>query len=274
MNVSVCTISFRHMLLSFADIAQYVHEQQFQAIELWGVHAKSLSQGGAAVIEHCLSLLKLYHIEISMISDYIDVSPQVDRNASILKCDELIALAHQFGTNKIRTFAGKAASQSVNSHEREMIVNHLQIIGNRCAAAGIMLLIETHPYTLADHTESTLQLMKEVRHDAVKVNLDFLHLWEAGDDPLASYGQLQNWVENFHLKNITSLDNCKVFDSNNVYAPSGSRYGIVPLSDGQVDYTSILRAIHKSGKNASLEWFGDDPLRYLAQDRQWIQHIV
>ncbi|TVX92757.1 sugar phosphate isomerase/epimerase family protein [Paenibacillus agilis] len=274
MNVSVCTISFRHMLLSFADIAQFVHEQRFQAIELWGVHAKSLSQGGAAVIEHCRYLLKLYQIEISMISDYIDVSPQADMKSSILKCDELIALAQQFGTNKIRTFAGKAPSQSVNKHEREMVVNHLRVIGERCAAAGIMLLIETHPNTIADNTESTLLLMKEVNHEAVKVNLDFLHLWEAGDDPLASYGQLHNWVENFHLKNITSLENCTVFDSNNVYAPSGSRSGIVPLSDGQVDYASIIKAIHKSGKNASLEWFGDDPLRYLAQERQWIQQLV
>ena len=43
MNVAVCTISFRHQLISIDELASWAQAQRFQGIELWGVHARNLA---------------------------------------------------------------------------------------------------------------------------------------------------------------------------------------------------------------------------------------
>ena len=43
MKVSLCTITFRHHLLSIEDIANWARCNGFQGIELWGAHARNLA---------------------------------------------------------------------------------------------------------------------------------------------------------------------------------------------------------------------------------------
>ena len=40
MKYSLCTISFRHQLISFTDIVQFAYENGFEGIELWGLMHK------------------------------------------------------------------------------------------------------------------------------------------------------------------------------------------------------------------------------------------
>ena len=42
MQLSICTISFRHHLVSLENIAEWARCHDFQGIELWGVHAQGL----------------------------------------------------------------------------------------------------------------------------------------------------------------------------------------------------------------------------------------
>lgn len=42
MKYSLCTISFRHQLISFTDIVQFAYKNGFEGIELWGIHAQNL----------------------------------------------------------------------------------------------------------------------------------------------------------------------------------------------------------------------------------------
>ena len=42
------------------------------------------------------------------------------------------------------------------------------------------VLLETHPNTLTDTLPSTIELLEEVNHPNLKINLDFLHIWESG----------------------------------------------------------------------------------------------
>ncbi|MNR65718.1 3-dehydroshikimate dehydratase [compost metagenome] len=46
---------------------------------------------------------------------------------------------------------------------------------------------------------------------------------------------------------------------------------MVSLGNGAVNYRPIIDRISQSGKFASLEWFGADPMRVLKEDIGWLQ---
>ncbi|MDQ1914162.1 sugar phosphate isomerase/epimerase family protein [Paenibacillus sp. GD4] len=262
---SLCTISFRHALISFDQILQYADRHGFDGVELWGVHARQLYE------QRQQERLSLGRLHVSMISDYLDIGSDADMAATITRCCELLKVAEWADAKHIRTFAGRKPSKLVNTKELECIVGQLRILGDLCLAQGVTLLVETHPGTLADDTQFSLQLMQMVDHEAVGLNLDFLHLWEAGDQPVESYRQLEPWVGHFHFKNVATRSYCHVFEPQEVYSPSGKREGMAALGDGAVNYREILRHVGQSGKFASLEWFGASPFTRLSTDLQWLR---
>ncbi|CAM4172415.1 3-dehydroshikimate dehydratase [Bacillus manliponensis] len=266
MKYSLCTISFRHQLISFTDIVRFAHANGFEGIELWGVHAHNLYEQDRQTTEEQLQVLRNYGMKITMISDYLDISLAADFEKTIEKANRLVKLAKWFGTDKIRTFSGQKPSFSVTKEEREEYVKRLRFLCELFAQHNIGLLLETHPNTLTDCLHSTLQVLEEVDHPALKINLDFLHIWESGADPVDSFQQLKPWVEHYHLKNISSERFLHVFEPNNVYASAGTREGMVPLFEGVVDYEKILREIQETEHFGSLEWFGNDALHVLRED--------
>ncbi|MCM3747836.1 sugar phosphate isomerase/epimerase [Paenibacillus pasadenensis] len=267
LKCSLCTISFRHTLVSFEQLVEFAHSNGFDGLELWGAHASHLYKMRKGSEKAHLDSAGL---TVSMISDYLDVGDGVNFANTIAKCKDLLVVADWLGTNKIRTFAGTRGSKDVGAVEFETMVRQLRILGDLCMDQGIELLVETHPGTLADHAKAAQRLMLEVNHEAVKLNMDFLHIWEAGDDPLDSYELLLPWVEYFHLKNVISLAYCSVFQPHQVYAANGSREGMVALDQGAVPYRAIIDRISRSGKFASLEWFGPDPARVLKEEINWL----
>ncbi|MCA0757543.1 sugar phosphate isomerase/epimerase [Paenibacillus sp. N4] len=269
MQCSLCTISFRHMLISFDQLIDFARLHAFDGMEVWGIHARNLYE------QHKNGRLRMpadAGLAVSMVSDYLDVGSGVNFPDTITRCEELLTYARWLGAGKLRTFAGMRGSKEAGEGEFETTVWQLRVLGDLCLARGVELLVETHPGTLADSLAAALRLMTEVDHEAVKLNMDFLHLWEAGDDPLESYEKLEPWVEHFHLKNVISLAHCSVFQPHQVYAASGSRQGMVPLTDGAVDYRRIIDRIGRTGKFASLEWFGADPLQTLKGEIGWLRH--
>ncbi|MDF2814068.1 MAG: 3-dehydroshikimate dehydratase [Paenibacillus sp.] len=272
MKISLCTISFRHQLISFSDIVNFAIKERFDGIELWGVHALSIYECERENTPEQLRRLQENHICISMISDYLDISSDWDTGAALEKCSKLIEAAKWFGVNRIRTFAGHKASKEVSLKERKQYVSRLRDLCELCKASRIYLLLETHPNTLTDCIESTVTLLHEIGHDHLRINLDFLHIWESGLDPLKGLELLEPWVDNFHLKNIAVAEQLDVFLPANVYSANGSRRGMVPLHAGQIDYVRILEVIRHFNVFASLEWFGARPLRMLPNELAWIRN--
>ncbi len=113
MKYSLCTISFRHQLISFTDIVQFAYENGFEGIELWGTHAQNLYMQERETTERELNFLKDKNLEITMISDYLDISLSADFEKTIEKSEQLVVLANWFNTNKIRTFAGQKREQGL-----------------------------------------------------------------------------------------------------------------------------------------------------------------
>ena len=266
MKYSLCTISFRHQLISFTDIVQFAYENGFEGIELWGTHAQNLYMQERETTEREIDYLKDKNLEITMISDYLDISLLADFQKTMEKCEQLAKLAKWFNTNKIRTFAGQKGSEDFSEQERKEYVKRICMICDLFAQHNMYILLETHPNTLTDTLPSTLKLLEEVNHPYLKINLDFLHIWESGADPLDSFQRLKPWIQHYHFKNISSAEYLHVFEPNNVYAAAGSRIGMVPLFEGIVNYDEIIREVRDTDHFASLEWFGHNAKDILKEE--------
>lgn len=273
MNLSVCTISFRHHLISLEQVTQWAKEHAFQGIELWGVHAKNLR----AFPQYNAIWLQKQNLSVSMLSDYLPL--QGDEIIATQKMVELCQLAKFWGTKKIRTFAGNQASKNVTESERKQWNKRLQTLCDIAAAHEIYLIVETHPETLADTLDSTLRLINEINHSHLKINFDVIHLWEAGNDPQHAFQSLAPHIEHMHLKNISDpalLDN---FKPANVYAPAGNRQGMVSIFEGTFDFYSFLHFVMQQNKvdwhtlDVSLEWFGEKVMDTLNKDKRVIKNL-
>ncbi|WP_051251164.1 sugar phosphate isomerase/epimerase family protein [Paenibacillus harenae] len=271
MKYALCTISFRHQLISFSDLVRYALRHRFDGIELWGVHALNLYQYERESTREQLDKLQGGGLRVSMISDYFDISPEADFSNTLARCAQLIEAAGLFGVKRLRSFAGQRPSAELSDAERFQAVERLRQLCDLCQAGGIHLLLETHPNTLTDTVDATLALLAELDHRNARINLDFLHVWESGTDPIDGFERLKPWVDHFHLKNVTSARDLHVFHPHNVYSASGSRSGMVPLRAGALDYRAIIREIEPTGLYASLEWFGSKPLSVLQDELKWLR---
>lgn len=262
MNLAVCTISFRHHLISMEEVARWAKAHGFEGIELWGAHARNLAQEA----EYGAEWLRDYGLTVLMLSDYLPLEAPAEVVWSQL--EQLSGLARRWGTRKLRTFAGRVGSAQASAEERARVVDRLRGACQRLADRGQALLVETHPATLADTADSTLRLLEEVNHPALRLNFDVLHVWEGGDEPTVALERLRPHVSHFHLKNVTQRERLEVFAPANVYSPAGSRVGMVPLFEGVFDYRTFLANLAGDPRlDASLEWFGDDVKSTLSRDR-------
>lgn len=273
MILSICTISFRHQLISIEQLAQWAKINHFQGIELWGAHAKNL----ASQPEYNQEWLSGYGLKTTMLSDYLAL--QASEAELRKQVGQLCHLAKHWGAKKIRTFAGSLASAEASEQYFEHLSNTLRQVCQWLAHHDLTLIIETHPNTYADTVASTKRLLQEVACSNFKINFDVLHVWESKTEVIPALEALRNYVDHVHLKNVSAAEFLNVFSPANVYSASGSREGIVPLFDGAVNYEAFLNYVnqhpdeHIRNVEASLEWFGNDCKETLARDRYLIQQL-
>lgn len=287
MNCYLCTISFRHELAGFGDVIRFAKDAGYQGIELWGVHARSMAQASRVRTAALVEELYASGLGINMISDYLRVaeggpSEEAVRQAEAADVAELdrklaewLSLALLYRTRYVRVFAGSKASARATEEYKERTCLMLQRAAEALMKEDMVLVIETHPDTLADTLESTRWLLQKVDRPNMRINLDILHLWESGTPPLEAYKALQEVVYHLHLKNITAESFLSVFEPNNVYSPFGSREGIVALGEGAIPYKPLLRRLSelRASQGLSMEWFGERPFQYLKEERAWLREL-
>ena len=262
MKISLCTITFRHHLVSLEDLAVWARANGFQGIELWGAHARNMAHDPS----RNAAWLAGFGLSVPMLSDYLPLDGDADD--LMRKTADLCRLAQRWRAGKIRTFAGGTGSRETSAARQAFIADRLRMICDYAAGYGLSLLVETHPGTLADSLSATRALIRAVDHPALRINFDVLHVWEGGDDPIRARRDLLPHIGHYHLKNIRSRADLTVFEPANVYAAAGRRDGMVPLFDGMVDYRAFLAELSDDpDAEASLEWFGNDCHETLRRDR-------
>lgn len=214
-------------------------------------------------------------LEINMLSDYTPLMGDLPIEVLLKEWQETVQAAKAFHTNKLRIFAGNLSSECLDEQDWERCTERLNALCALAEREEVYTVVETHPGTAADGLDSTLRLLRQTDHPALKLNLDFLHIWESGADPLAAYERLKPWIVNTHLKNVESLQWLEVFSPDNIYSPSGSRRGIVPLAEGKMDCQAIMKRLIMDHieASASLEWFGAMPFEILKSELGWLKGL-
>ncbi len=268
MHLSLCTISFRHQLVSLPELATYAAGAGLDGIELWAAHARGLKHQPGLNGDW----LDAMGLGVSMLSDYLPFAGPYPQGRDKLRA--LCVMARHWGTHKIRVFAGQKASAECTVADWRALVCRLRDYCLQAEESGMTLVLETHPNTGADTTEATEELLAAVDHPALKVNLDVLHIWEAGEDPVRAWRRLEPYVLHLHLKNIRHRKYLPEFAPANVYSAAGSRAGMVPLFEGVYDFAGFLHSLPDDRvHSASLEWFGPDPFAVIARDGQQIRRL-
>ncbi|MBX2858567.1 MAG: sugar phosphate isomerase/epimerase [Cellvibrionaceae bacterium] len=273
MNLFICTISFRHQLISIEELATWANRNHFQGIELWGIHAKNLIEQP----QYGREWLQQQGLRTTMISDYLPLS--ADANTLFDATQQLVRLCKHWGSKKIRTFAGETASANTSASQRNLLIERLQKVCDWLKDEELNLVIEAHPNTYADNIQGICCLIEQVNRDNFKLNFDVLHIWESGAEVEQALQRLAPHVQHFHLKNISAFDNLDIFAPPNVYAPSGKRDAMVPLFEGALDCRAFFEALYLQPHlqlntvDASLEWFGPQSKATLARDRYLIRQI-
>lgn len=268
MKISACTISFRHALVSFDEIVSWAGDADFDGIELWGWHARSLAQFS----DRDAAWLRDQGLALSMLSEYVEF---LHKDAECLRSfEKILDQAEFWETPKVRLFAGKTGSATYSRQDRRMLARKLRLLSGAARDRGKQLLLETHPNTFLDNLEATEWLLGEVDHPNLKINFDVLHVWEAGHDPLVALDQLREFVMHMHFKNVRSRELLGNFDPGNVFAPSGRRDGMVPLFEGEFAYEAFLAGCRQRGVpvDCSLEWFGGNVKQILAADAKQLRN--
>jgi 3-dehydroshikimate dehydratase len=273
MKINICTISFRHSLVSFNELVLLAKDLKVSGIELWYPHAVSLLNKYNMDIFNTLDEI---HIDIPMISSYLNLlcNDEIFKE-ELIKLQKMIITAEKFKSKVIRIFAGNVCSRYFDNDMLETCIKRIKIICDILADNNKFLAVETHPNTFSDTLDSTIKLVEKVDKNNFKINYDILHLWENGDDIIESYKILKDHIINFHLKNIVKRKYLSVFDPMNIYSPSGKRDGIVLLKDGLIDYELLIKTLIEDNINPSLsiEWFGDDPFLVLKEECEWLKKI-
>jgi len=262
-------------LVSFRELLHYALDTGFNGVELWGVHAKGVLRQRGTELGGMLDEMFSRGLEINMLSDYSPLMGDLPMEVLLKEWQETVQAAKAFHTNKLRIFAGNLSSECLDEKDWERCTGRLNALCALAEREEVYTVVETHPGTAADGLDSTLRLLRQTDHPAMKLNLDFLHIWESGADPLAAYERLKPWIVNIHLKNVESSQWLEVFSPDNIYSPSGSRRGIVPLADGEMDCHAIMKRLilDHIEASASLEWFGAMPFEILKSELGWLKGL-
>ena len=260
MRVHACSVAFRHLRVTAADLAGYSRREGFDGIEIWAPHARALRADWRALPRRP---------DVPMLAGYLPFGTDAFRPD---EARALVALTRDWGARRLRLFAGGVGHAAADAALRARIAGDLRRTADMAAAAGVIVAVETHPRTLADGLAPLRALLDALDHPAVGVNLDVLHVWESGACPLDALRALGGRVVHAHLKNVTAPDRLEVFRPDNIHDPAGTRDGICPLMEGAVDYATILP--HLRGLDVSLEWFGPKIAARMAFDLRAIRQAL
>lgn len=228
MKLSLCSIGDREM--NIKKVIARTAQLGYEGIELYEPHIRSFLDRGHT-IEELADLLHEHNLVVSVISSYAVFCESADRyNQTIAQFSrEVLPWAKYLQGAPVRILLDWIGTDKATFEERLQIVNGLRVIAEMAAVKGLMLLMETHQDQLTDSTKATIQLIKDVGMENIRVNLDIYNLFEMGENPLRALEELLPSTSNIHLKNGKLVEG-KI------------SYGIL-LAEGNMNFKPFLKEV-------------------------------
>jgi sugar phosphate isomerase/epimerase len=159
LRTGMCSVTLRD--LPALDVLDVAHSAGLGGVE-WGgdKHVPPGDPDGAArVADAC----RTRGVRVTSYGSYFRAGPHgAEQFAPVL------AAAVALGAPRVRIWAGDTGSAQATPAQRRAVVAAARGAAERAAAAGVELAFEYHGNTLTDTAESTVRLLEDVDHPAVR----------------------------------------------------------------------------------------------------------
>jgi inosose dehydratase len=170
------------------------------------------------------SELSKYGLTVMSVAGSIDLTSE----DGIETFDGLLNGAISMGVKLI--FASAKASDDI---PREVTYERLRKIGDKAAAHGLTVCLETHPI-LCHNGDEALKTMEGVNHDSIRLNFDTanIYYYNEGTSAVDELKKVAEYVKSMHLKDTDGTPRSFVFP---------------PLGEGIVDFPEVFRILNEVG---------------------------
>jgi sugar phosphate isomerase/epimerase len=232
----LCLLSSAVPDASAQIVAERARDAGFRAIE-WGVGPDQVTTGKRADARGLLELGAFHGLEVAGVT--VQSGPaSLDRPASL---KPVAAFAAELGAPYLRVWTpayrgGRVADELKT--RRGALAQAIEIT----SAAGLVLLLEHHPDSLAPSTTLTRELIDA--HAPAQIGV----LWDPGNgiieghlDPALAIADLGPYLHHVHVKNIAWRRSAGAWS-----------WSYAPLATGMLDWGAVLVALEKGGYRGRL----------------------
>lgn len=154
-----------------------------------------------------------------------------------------IDLASSVNSPSICVATGRPLPGTLPEEARHYLRKSLEEILTYAEQTGVDVGIEFEPELLVESTQETLELINEIGHSSLGVNLDVGHAAVYGEDPVEMIYRSDGYLTGLHLEDI-------------VGGIRGKHYHRIP-GDGDLDFRSMFDALDDIGYDgyATLELY-------------------
>jgi sugar phosphate isomerase/epimerase len=196
----------------------------YEVLQKLGVKGVEISPPAPENVDNLKAELKKYGLKVMSVGGGIDLINE----DGIKTFDRLLNGAISMDAKLI--FASAKASDDI---AREVTYGRLRKVGDKAAAHGITVCLETHPI-LCHNGDEALKTMERVNHDNIRVNFDTANIYYYNEniDAVVELKKVAKYVKSVHLKDTDGTPRSFAFP---------------PLGDGIVDFPEIFRILNEVG---------------------------
>lgn len=194
-------------------------------------------QVGPSLLQELLSRAEAAGIVFACLTPYLrdfNVPDSSRRAATVETLRRYIDIAQQLNCPCIRVLAGREVEEAERAQGLTYLVDSLRRAGNAAAAAGVSLVIENHPETMAKTARETVEVIHRTEHPAIGIIYDQGLLTYFNAEPFEDAIALQaRWIRHVHVKDwVLGLHRRRV---------------ATVLGEGVMPWGQILSCLHRHG---------------------------
>lgn len=193
------------------------------------------------------------------------------RQAEIQEIERVIDYCAFLGAKYIRIYGGKVAPNEVFHREGEKylhLVSSMRYLGDRAREKGVTLVIENHFSTMCESASQSVETIRDIGHDNVKILYDQANLtFTCNEDYPKAIALQKGLIGYVHVKDLVFKSQNKTFvQSDDVSHPVEETRNVITriVGEGIIDWPAILQRMKETGYDGwlSLEyerrWHPDD----------------
>jgi len=170
--------------------------------------AADLDRVKEALKKHDLNVTNINSFTLFAIGDtYLPswIEPEKQRrDIRIRHTNDCLKVADALGCNNISVPPGGPLNNMSRKEAMSLFHQGMEQVIPLAEQLGVKILVEPEPDLFIENTAEFKSFIRDVKSPAVGLNFDIGHFFCAGEDPVAAFEELFEWVGHVHLEDIAA----------------------------------------------------------------------